>query len=566
MKKVKNIFWVFIVLVILQLVKPALAQSPNAGTTPATPLAPAASEAIPQNQAVNNLYSGDDPNVARNLHTLSQNIFIEMLSGASCMLSGYDPITQSGNCLGINPQTKKIGYVTGGNGALGFMGSMIGYTYSIPVSGGQYMAYMGSHFGLAHPAYAQTFGPGFQGLTPLLTIWVGFRNITYLIFVILFTLLGLAIILRVKVDARTVMTIQNQIPKIIIGLILVTFSFAIAGFLVDFMYISVYVVLIVFNQISPHPNPSIFKSVFTYTNSLFAPSVPIGGDFLGIISITWNISRNIQQIVTGMFQSIIPTEIGAIFESPFLIFTAVGSGVCRGLGAFGIGNLPKVGDAIDGGCSVIQNYPALLLGAIGQLLAFIVILIALLFTLFRIWFSLIKSYAFIIVDTCIGPLWIVLGLFPGSTLGFGKWFRHLVAHLAMFPLVIGVLLLGKVIMDSIQYGGVFDVAGKSQLFAPPLLGNIGGNNAFAAFVGFGFILSIPQLMEKTKTGLQAPNFGLVAIGAAIGAARAVAGRGYGGVTGHAFGAKGEFVPDGQGGSKFKPISGPTALLKGMLNK
>ena len=85
-------------------------------------------------------------------------------------------------------------------------------------------------------------GTGFDGLKPLLPLWTVFRNIVYILFVLVFVIIGVAIMLRLKIDPRTVMTIQNQIPKLIIGILLVTFSFSIAGFLIDIMYTSIYLI------------------------------------------------------------------------------------------------------------------------------------------------------------------------------------------------------------------------------------------------------------------------------------------------------------------------------------
>src|SRR3989338_11081239 len=117
------------------------------------------------------------------------------------------------------------------------MSNMISMLYAPPIHTSDYFQSLANNFGIVKNANAQTKGTGFDGLKPLQNLWEAFRNIVYLLFVIVFVVIGLAIMLRIKIDPRTVMTIQNQIPKIIIGILLVTFSFAIAGFLVDIMWI-----------------------------------------------------------------------------------------------------------------------------------------------------------------------------------------------------------------------------------------------------------------------------------------------------------------------------------------
>src|SRR5581483_6429401 len=74
-------------------------------------------------------------------------------------------------------------------------------------------------------------------LSPLFPIWTYVRNLAYLCFVILFIFIGFMIMFRIKIKAQTVATIQNTIPRIIIAIILITFSYAIAGFLIDLMYV-----------------------------------------------------------------------------------------------------------------------------------------------------------------------------------------------------------------------------------------------------------------------------------------------------------------------------------------
>jgi len=45
------------------------------------------------------------------------------------------------------------------------------------------------------------------------------------------------IMFRVRISPQTVITVQSALPKIIFTLILITFSYAIAGFLIDLMYV-----------------------------------------------------------------------------------------------------------------------------------------------------------------------------------------------------------------------------------------------------------------------------------------------------------------------------------------
>ena len=60
--------------------------------------------------------------------------------------------------------------------------------------------------------------------------------------------------LRIKIDPRTVMTIQNQIPRVIICIILITFSYAFAGAMIDVMWAVTYMGV---NKITQTVNPQL---------------------------------------------------------------------------------------------------------------------------------------------------------------------------------------------------------------------------------------------------------------------------------------------------------------------
>ncbi len=494
MKKIKEILLAFVVLLAISTLKPALAQSPTVSPTA-------------NNNSVN-IYGNVDSSVPHDMHTLTQTTIIEVLSGITCALSGRDPLNPNGTCLGFNSKTGKIGYIPQDSGGVAqIMGGLIGSTMTIPISSTDYAEYAMSNFGIAKSAYAQSLGTGYSQLTPLIGIWSKFRDIAYLAFVLAFTIIGLAIMLRVKIDARTVMTIQNQIPKIVIALILVTFSYAIAGFLIDMMYVLMYLTVLTFNSIDPvHVRTS--SSVFTVLNEAFNPSSHFPGG--GIITLTSQISLGIGQTLGNMAGDFLNSTISSIFKvffDPFGAISFIGCAALNPLGAIGgiIGYLPGIGHFFGGGgsCNFLDTLFKDIMTAIFMVIAFLVVLIAILYTLFKIWFTLIKSFIYVLVDSLIGPLWIAAGIFPGSKLGFGTWFRHLASHLSVFPMTFAVILLGRTIMNSV--GGP-----SGTLFNPPLVGEtVGGNQFLAAVIGFGFILSIPSILDRTRKAIGAIDFGLV---------------------------------------------------------
>lgn len=83
--------------------------------------------------------------------------------------------------------------------------------------------------------YAQTDGYDFLtttlGMEPL---WAMFRNLAYSGFVIIIMVAGFMIMFRSKINGQVAVNIINTIPGIVVGLIMVTFSLAIVGLIIDF--------------------------------------------------------------------------------------------------------------------------------------------------------------------------------------------------------------------------------------------------------------------------------------------------------------------------------------------
>jgi hypothetical protein len=88
------------------------------------------------------------------------------------------------------------------------------------------------------PGYKEkqsVYAAGYDDLmaTNIDSLWSVTRNIAYVGFVVVMIVVGFMIMFRNKVGGQTVVTIGNAIPKVVVGLVLVTFSFAIAGLILD---------------------------------------------------------------------------------------------------------------------------------------------------------------------------------------------------------------------------------------------------------------------------------------------------------------------------------------------
>src|SRR3989344_4202157 len=127
----------------------------------------------------------------------------------------------------LHPETD---VATRGSGALAATGNLVAVLYSVPpASGVDYLARSIQKFNPVQPVYAQEGGIGFSALQPVQEIWTVFRNISYVGFVLVFVIMGFMIMFRTHISPQAVATVQDSIPRIVIALILVTFSYAIAG-------------------------------------------------------------------------------------------------------------------------------------------------------------------------------------------------------------------------------------------------------------------------------------------------------------------------------------------------
>src|SRR3989338_4413336 len=135
----------------------------------------------------------------------------------------------------LHPETDAI---TANSGAIAAEGKLVAILFaSPPVSGVSYFAHKIQEFNPVQPTYAQTGGIGFAALSPVQDIWTVFRNASYVGFVIVFVIMGFMIMFRAHISPQAVATVQDSIPRIIIALVLVTFSYAIAGLLIDVMFL-----------------------------------------------------------------------------------------------------------------------------------------------------------------------------------------------------------------------------------------------------------------------------------------------------------------------------------------
>ena len=174
---------------------------------------------------------------------------INLIHTFSCFAEGRSIIGQpcvglqqdsSGRTQGLLPVVNNLAMNQGALGSInGFITNMY---YTPPIRTSEYVADEFNNFGLAKPAFAQVAGSGNSVLQPVLIIWKVMRNIAYMGIILILVVIGLMIMFRQKINPQTVISAQAALPGIIIGLVLITFSYFFAALLVDLTFVATHLV------------------------------------------------------------------------------------------------------------------------------------------------------------------------------------------------------------------------------------------------------------------------------------------------------------------------------------
>ena len=340
----------------------------------------------------------------------------------------------------LHPETNTI---TQGKGALNATAGLVAGLYSTPpASGVGYFAQKIQDFNPVKPAYAQE-GVGFSALSPVQPLWTIFRNASYVGFVIVFVIMGFMIMFRAHISPQAVATVQDSIPRIVVALILVTFSYALAGLMIDLMFLIINIAINLFAQ-------SGFILADEASRVIFDKSI------IGVIVDAW-------PDIFGMTANALKDLIDDVIT-------------------FG-------GDIVGIIKWSISGIAALIVG------------IALLFIMFRIFLMLLMAYVMIIILTMFAPFFFLIQALPGNN-GAKEWFKQMAANVAVFPAVAFMIIFAGIIGGIGAFGGTGagelskQMAGESLKF--PLLSGGFDSNAIGKLIAIGFLFMAPEAANMVK--------------------------------------------------------------------
>lgn len=418
---------------------------------------------------------------------------------SGCDLSGYDSGDTTNYRPGLGPvtliatPTLMISGVQDESGAncntaalLPQSGKMVVAMLQNGITSQQYLADIANNIGLpqlAPRAYAQ--GTGYAAMGPFLEFWKGFRNLAYSLYIIMFVVVGIMIMLRTKINAQTVITIQAALPNLLITLLLITFSYAIVGFMIDIMYFLIYFLVYLLSSIGIINSP------------VDAISRLLGGS-------AWSV------IFTGR-----NTVVWAVAATADRLLSGIGDGVTGFIGK---------GLAIFSPTALIVS---VWLGV----------------TMIKLIFVLVKAYVMLIIQTVTAPVQILLNAMPGSK-AFSEWLKKTASYLLPFPVVAAMFIFAAVFVgdptestlwNTGAYGAAgnpFGIDSSSSFYAqtgadggvwlPPftLTGTDLQANDLMGLIGFFIFTMTPAAAKMAMDWLQVKESPYTSeIGATFGAAK-----------------------------------------------
>jgi hypothetical protein len=234
---------------------------------------------------------------------------------------------------------------------------------------------------------------GYQELvnTGIVGLWNRTLNLSYVFFVLVMIVAGFMIMFRHKIGGQTMVTISSVLPGVILALVLATFSFAIAGLIIDLGGVATGLVAFILGQ---------------------GTEIHSTSNFIGLMSSVMQ-GINLGGLIAGTVSAL---GLGALLKG----------GAALGLSLFNPGFLAGIAAG------------ALVVGAIG-LIILLVILGIIFVGAIKVLITLYKAYFALLLAVILGPIQITLGAIPGNTKMIRNWFLTILRNVLVFPVVLFII-------------------------------------------------------------------------------------------------------------------------------
>lgn len=366
--------------------------------------------------------------------------------------------------------------------------------------------------GLVPQTYAAS-GLGFASLYPFNTAWKQLRSVAYMFVVLIVIAAGFIIIFRANINPQAVITIETLVPRLILSILLIELSFAIAGFMIDLTYIVSGLVVTVLGPIAipgvsgPDMHDLVSKWIYSGPDDILSGLV---GNIQGLntfgrgwMNLFWRVPNGILNLF-GIPMSIVFRVFSLLF-SLHILSPTIGSL----LGFLDVSEIPINIQPAGVGLSVeiigslvkllvkaplqISLISILAITVVPYLLIGLFMLLVIISLAIKIVIMLIKAYINILSLILFAPFVIMFNVLPGKDT-FLSWVKSLLRHLSVFPLTIGVFFFGYII----AFSGYDQAGSNAQVVRFPLLnfGPVGHvSETFPFIVGIAVLLMTPTLVE-----------------------------------------------------------------------
>lgn len=397
-------------------------------------------------------------------------------------------------------------------GLLGTTGSLLAALYmNPPVRTADYLASLGQGLGIVKEAHAQgVFGSGQAVLSPVLALWQVSRNIAYLAMIIIFVIIGLMVMFRQRINPQTVITAQAALPGLVIGLILITFSYFFAALLTDTAFIGTNILGYYFSAAQPPtttpPPPLAEKAAAENVLSIMSKFLNgiDKGQFSGIVE---DVYRNLEEPALGFVKTgaaLIAYQYGS-FVGP-AIGSVVGGATC--LLAPDASLLTKLGAPL---CAAIgQAFGSVATGTIGAAAVTIapgpvigtaiwaIFMAIILYTMFRLLLRLINNFLSIIFLVISAPFHFLAASIPGRQGIATAWILNMLCNVLAFPAVMGVFYFIAFILgqgeNAKQPFNITTPLGIDGYQTLPLLGGF-DISFIGILLAFGALIATPAIPD-----------------------------------------------------------------------
>lgn len=351
-------------------------------------------------------------------------------------------------------------------------------------------------------------------------IWSRSLNIVYVLYVLIFIIVGFMIMFRKKLQGNVTVTFSRALPNLIISLILATFSFAIVGFMMDLgkvtMNVSKSIFSDIYKDINTNPsNPVNYeiietKSVWGLANGIYTKTnsdkglstalqkVPLVGDALDRL-ITGNGETIGGGLTRGALYGLTYTWINKALR-PLIQETdpsqAVDAEATGGI-IFAEGTVELLAPlvfvaewslkALFLNLGVASTYLLL-----GQILKILVIIVICFYAAFKVFIALLTTYLKLFGNVILAPFQMLMGAIPGNTNQITNWFKSVTANCLIPTAIFVVINASAAISASIYDPSKFNFFSNGGVLWPDIIISF---RSIIVIAGYLFAASMPKIIN-----------------------------------------------------------------------